>query len=223
MSGDEYLAKINDSRADFLVVALGARKGQAWIERNRAQLQVPVVGHLGAVINHAAGTVHRAPKWMQKAGLEWLWRIREEPALWRRYLRDGMVFGWLVASCVLPQFWRGLRYQPSAEALAAATVGTDTAKDLAIIVLRGAWGQSNLDRLRACLNESFLTDRDVYVEMETVSHVDSAFIGLLLLLYGHQKQQGRRLRLGPMRARVRRTFEYSCAEFLFGESEAMAD
>lgn len=217
MSGSDKLAKINESEADFLVVALGARKGQAWIERNRAQLQVPVVGHLGAVINHAAGTVRRAPAWMQKAGLEWLWRIREEPALWRRYLRDGLVFVWLLASRILPHIWQVWRYRPSPEALAAATVKTETTKDLAIVVLRGPWGQDNLQRLRACLTDDFLAGRNVYVEMATVSHVDSAFIGLLMLLYGHQKRQGKRLRLGPMRPRVRQTFEYSCAEFLCEE------
>ncbi len=89
MSSAETLARIDASGADFLVVALGAAKGQAWIQRNRARLQVPVLSHLGAVINFAAGTVSRAPAWMQKTGLEWLWRIKEEPALWRRYWRDG--------------------------------------------------------------------------------------------------------------------------------------
>ena len=48
----------------------------------------PVITHLGAALNFAAGTLRRAPAWMQAAGLEWLWRIREEPALWRRYARQ---------------------------------------------------------------------------------------------------------------------------------------
>lgn len=216
MSDSDCLANINASQADFLVVALGARKGQAWIERNRARLQVPVISHLGAVINHAAGTIRRAPAWMQRAGFEWLWRIREEPVLWRRYLRDGLVFAWLLASRVAPQVWHARRYRPPAEALAAAAVDTAATADLAIIVLRGAWGHDNLPRLRACLTDDFLAGRDVYVEMEAVNHVDSAFIGLLMLLYGYQQRRGRRLRLGPMRAGVRRTFEYSCAEFLCG-------
>ncbi len=76
------------SGADFVVVALGARKGQAWIEHNLHRLKAPVVSHLGAVVNFVAGKVQRAPPWMGQAGLEWLWRILQEPALWRRYAAD---------------------------------------------------------------------------------------------------------------------------------------
>ncbi len=90
MSGQDVLDRINASNADFLIVALGAVKGQAWIQRNRTHLLAPVISHLGAVVNFAAGTVSRAPSWVQRAGLEWLWRIKEEPALWRRYWRDAL-------------------------------------------------------------------------------------------------------------------------------------
>lgn len=89
MSTPEVLQAINASGADFLVVALGAKKGQAWIVHNLPHLQVPVVSHLGAVVNFVAGTVRRAPVRWQRWGLEWLWRIKEEPALLGRYWRDG--------------------------------------------------------------------------------------------------------------------------------------
>lgn len=106
MSGDTVRERINASGADFLIVALGAAKGQAWIQRNRAHLQVPVVSHLGAVVNFEAGTVSRAPGWMQRAGLEWLWRIKEEPALWRRYGRDGAALAGLIVRELLPRMLR---------------------------------------------------------------------------------------------------------------------
>lgn len=92
MSSPEMIEHINDSGADFLVVALGAKKGQAWILRNLPHLQVPVVSHLGAVVNFVAGNVKRAPVRWQRLGLEWLWRIKEEPALFRRYWNDGCAF-----------------------------------------------------------------------------------------------------------------------------------
>lgn len=102
MSSAGLLADINASGADFLIVALGAAKGQAWIQRNAAALQVPVISHLGAVVNFAAGTVQRAPVWVQRSGLEWLWRIKEEPALWRRYWRDAVALVRLGIMQVLP-------------------------------------------------------------------------------------------------------------------------
>lgn len=92
MSGPQVLDLINDSGADFLVVALGAKKGQAWITHNLPHLQVPVVSHLGAVVNFVSGTVRRAPEIWQQLGLEWVWRIKEEPALIRRYWHDGVAF-----------------------------------------------------------------------------------------------------------------------------------
>lgn len=91
MSAPEVIDAINASGADFLVVALGAKKGQAWIMHNLGRLTVPVVSHLGAVVNFVAGTVERAPLAWQRWGLEWLWRIRQEPALYRRYVADGVV------------------------------------------------------------------------------------------------------------------------------------
>jgi N-acetylglucosaminyldiphosphoundecaprenol N-acetyl-beta-D-mannosaminyltransferase len=90
MSSEATIQRINQSGAQFLVVSLGAVKGHAWIEHNKARLQVPVISHLGAVVNFVAGKLERAPAWMRKAGLEWLWRIKEEPTLWRRYWGDAL-------------------------------------------------------------------------------------------------------------------------------------
>lgn len=214
MSGRARLERINASSADFLVVALGARKGQAWIERNRARLTVPVIGHLGAVVNFVAGTVARAPVWMQRTGLEWLWRIKEEPALWRRYWSDGLALLGLFFTRVLPQVWVSRRRPPSAAALAAARIETFTTANLASVQLAGAWGEANLRALRERLDDAFLAGRDVYVDMFGVSRVDSAFLGLLMLLYGYQRRQGRQLRIGPVQPAVRRSFRYSGAGFL---------
>ena len=105
MSTAATLEKINQSGADFLVVSLGAEKGQAWIEHNLPALEVPVVSHLGAVVNFVAGNVQRAPRWMQKTGMEWLWRVKEEPELWRRYWTDGTAWIKLLISNVIPYFY----------------------------------------------------------------------------------------------------------------------
>jgi N-acetylglucosaminyldiphosphoundecaprenol N-acetyl-beta-D-mannosaminyltransferase len=88
MSRPETIACINAAAPDFIVVALGASKGQAWIQANRHQLDAPVLCHLGAVVNFVAGNVARAPRWVARSGFEWLWRIAQEPALFRRYLGD---------------------------------------------------------------------------------------------------------------------------------------
>jgi N-acetylglucosaminyldiphosphoundecaprenol N-acetyl-beta-D-mannosaminyltransferase len=92
MSSERWIQQINASGADFLVVALGARKGQAWIMANRHRLTVPVVSHLGAVVNFVAKTVRRAPRPVRRLGLEWVSPIKEEPELFDRYWADGKGF-----------------------------------------------------------------------------------------------------------------------------------
>lgn len=104
MSTHKTIDRINAANADFVVVALGAVKGQAWIERNRAQLAAPVISHLGAVVNFVAGTVARAPAWAARVGLEWVWRIAHEPLLWRRYAVDAWQFFRLAARQVGRRF-----------------------------------------------------------------------------------------------------------------------
>lgn len=105
MSDPQTIAAINASQPDFLLVALGAVKGQAWIQYNLDRLQVPVVSHLGAVVNFVAGTVRRSPGVLQRLGLEWLWRIKEEPTLWRRYWSDGVAAMRLMFRVVAPYAW----------------------------------------------------------------------------------------------------------------------
>jgi len=214
MSSDESIEKVNASGADFLVVSLGAKKGQAWIEFNRAQISVPVISHLGAVINFVAGRVDRAPIWMQRAGLEWLWRIKEEPGLWRRYTTDGLVFLRLLFTRVIPYAWLMYWHKPTGRKLDFADIELSEDGGEIIIRLRGAWVQNSLRPLRECFSSPVLVGKDIRIEMKHVTYVDSAFIGLLLLMYGDRQRQGRRLSVSNLKKNVRDIFRYACAEFL---------
>ena len=75
MSKTAIIDQINAAQPDFLVVALGAKKGQEWIMKNREKLDVSVISHLGAVVNFVGDNIQRAPLRWQKMGLEWVWRI----------------------------------------------------------------------------------------------------------------------------------------------------
>jgi N-acetylglucosaminyldiphosphoundecaprenol N-acetyl-beta-D-mannosaminyltransferase len=214
MSSDAVITRINTSGADFLVVALGAKKGQAWIVHNRARITVPVISHLGAVVNFVAGTVSRAPLWMQRSGLEWLWRIKEEPALWRRYWQDGVAFVRLLVTRVLPHAWYRMSHPLSAAELERAAVQMDDATEAFIIRLQGGWSNANLDPLRQGFARAAGADKDVTLEMRGVSQVDSAFVGLVMLLHGHQIAHGVALRVVEPSQEVKRVFELSCAAFI---------
>ena len=113
MSADSIIDQINASNADILAVALTAPKAHLWLQKNRDRLKIPIRAHFGATINFQAGTSRRAPVFMQDWGLEWLWRIKEEPRLWRRYLGDGAVLLKVILTQVIPLLalaqWNRLR------------------------------------------------------------------------------------------------------------------
>lgn len=214
MSSEATIAAINASKADFLLVALGAKKGQAWIEHNRSRISVPVISHLGAVVNFVAGTLKRAPGWIQHIGLEWLWRIKEEPALWRRYFADGLALLRLLATRVIPHWLFIHGHTPTRMALDAAAITTREEAGVTVITLRGAWARDNLGPLRRCFAKTAHTDMDARIDLQDVSCIDSAFLGLIMLLHGHQQQHGRSLSCNPVHPQLRGFFEYGCCEFL---------
>jgi len=79
--------KINKCKPDILWVGLSAPKQERWIYKNIDRLDIKMAAGIGAVFNFYSGRVRRAPYWMQKAGLEWLYRIYAEPKrLFKKYM-----------------------------------------------------------------------------------------------------------------------------------------
>ena len=92
----EIVERINAAKPDILFVALGNPKQELWMGRNAAKLDVGAMIGIGGTFNFLAGRVKRAPKWMQRSGLEWVYRIIQEPGrLWRRYAYGLVKFSWL--------------------------------------------------------------------------------------------------------------------------------
>lgn len=90
---DQVAALINDSGANILWVALGAPRQEVWIDQMAPRLNVPVLAAIGAAFAFHAGMVKQAPDWMQRRGLEWLYRLVQEPRrLWFRYLYYNPLF-----------------------------------------------------------------------------------------------------------------------------------
>ena len=99
---DELAARIRAARPDILFAAFTQPKGERWLAANCDSLGVPVVAKIGAAIDFAAGRVRRAPRWMQKCGLEWAFRLGIEPRrLVRRYARNAWFIARMVAQDML--------------------------------------------------------------------------------------------------------------------------
>ena len=112
---------VNASRATALAVGLGAPKQEKWIARHRSRM--PQVKHylaIGATLDFEAGAVKRAPVWMSHSGLEWLFRLIQEPKrLSRRYLVEGPPFFGLLLAQKLG------RYRNPHGSVAASLGGSD--------------------------------------------------------------------------------------------------
>lgn len=214
LSEAELINEINQSQADFLIVALGARKGQLWINLNRPRLSIPVICHLGAVINFVAGKVDRAPRWMQRSGLEWLWRTCQEPVLWRRYLFDGLVVVKLLFVRVVPYIiWRKLnsdRLANSRRPVGHLEVGSNNT----IIRINGDCLHGNLDPLREVFTSALQDSNRIELDLTDVSLIDGAFLGLCQLLLKNTKCSGGQLTFSGVSPSLRRIFYWNCAEYL---------
>lgn len=89
----KMLDAVNQSQADILLVSLTAPKQDIWIAEHKQLLKVPLSIGIGGAFEVMAGLVPRAPKWMQTAGLEWLYRLIQEPKrMYRRYLMEAPLF-----------------------------------------------------------------------------------------------------------------------------------
>jgi N-acetylglucosaminyldiphosphoundecaprenol N-acetyl-beta-D-mannosaminyltransferase len=95
------IREINDSGVRILFVGLGSPKQDFWMREHAGRINAVMLG-VGAAFDFLAGTKLQAPRWMQRGGLEWLFRLVTEPRrLWRRYLRRNPYFLLLAAAEVV--------------------------------------------------------------------------------------------------------------------------
>lgn len=196
MTTPEVQAKINAAKPDFVLVALGAAKGQDWIEANLDALDAPVIAHLGAVVDFVAGTIKRAPTFVSRIGLEWMWRIVAEPSLWKRYWSDGKALLSLTRGR-MGVLKRAAKTDGTAN-LSAEILPEDAGG--VRIVLRGDAVAGTRGVLRDTLKTAMTGDGAMTVDAGGVTAIDAAAIGQVRLLEKAMRKQGRVLRLELPRA-----------------------
>lgn len=93
---------IGDAAPDLLFVAISSPKKEQFLGKYQAQMQVPFAMGVGGTFDVMVGLTQRAPKWMQRSGLEWFHRFLQEPRrMFRRYFVEDMYFIWLVARAMV--------------------------------------------------------------------------------------------------------------------------
>jgi N-acetylglucosaminyldiphosphoundecaprenol N-acetyl-beta-D-mannosaminyltransferase len=100
----EVITRINDSKAGVLLVAFGVPRQELWLAEHHDQLLPPVRMGVGGLFDFYSGRIPRAPLWLREIGLEWVWRLIQEPGrMWRRYLLGNPLF--------LYRVWRQARQE----------------------------------------------------------------------------------------------------------------
>jgi N-acetylglucosaminyldiphosphoundecaprenol N-acetyl-beta-D-mannosaminyltransferase len=215
MSRTEIIDQIDASGANFLIVSLSAQKGQHWLLRNHNRLRIPIRANFGAVLNFEAGTVKRAPHRMAKLGLEWVWRIKEEPWLWRRYWHDGQKLLRLLLTEALPLAWAA-RWQRLPFARSGQELRVDKVEEGTTMTLHLAgdatapYVATAISEFRAALN----SQKQLLIDLSATRRIDSRFFGLLLMLRKQLEGSGRRLVLTGISSRIARLFRRNGVAFL---------
>ena len=187
MDHEDIVRRVREAKPDILLVAFGCPKQEKWISMQFKQAGVPLSIGVGATIDFLAGSVRRAPQWMQRTGLEWAFRLLQEPRrLFRRYVTDLWVFG----RAILWQWWqlRGLRSQ----ARRTSYVSSRATRSGGFQVVRFA---ERLDAATVSQHEELwpslvASEAHVLLDVSGVKFIDSTGVGLLVRLQ-------KKLRAGP--------------------------
>jgi N-acetylglucosaminyldiphosphoundecaprenol N-acetyl-beta-D-mannosaminyltransferase len=215
MSESSIIDNINLSNADFLVVALGAKKGQAWIVKNLHKIKTPLVSHLGAVINFEARRLKRAPVSLQKIGLEWAWRIKEEPHLWRRYWNDGRFLLLFLFTKVFPQMlWLKFNLRRLVKVSQKSTVVLDNDGASVKLIFSGVVLDPVSQDIRSLLRESSMQNKNVLLDLTEAEYLSFGVSGLLLLLKKQLNQQGFQMKIVGLGPSMRKLLDWNGLIFL---------
>ena len=195
MSSDSIIEAINKAKPDILLVALGAKKGTAWIEYNRDRLNAKIISHLGATVNFLAGTVRRAPRFFQIISMEWLWRILQEPKLVTRYALDG----WVILCCLVKQFsvlklWKGtqpsLKYELSIEEVEESTQGNCVTLSFGENI-----SKTQIVQVRRMFSNYVRLGYNIILDFQKTEFVGGGFAALILILKNYQMKNSRTLEI----------------------------
>ncbi len=227
----EIVERINDVGPDILFIAFGNPKQEVWFDRNRHRLHVPVSIGVGGTFEFIAGTVRRAPLWVQKTGLEWIFRIIQDPLrLWKRYLIGFFKFSLLLWPVVLYSVYSRLgtrgdrRHRVEGNRDKAAPPATGAA---AIRTIRLP-ASLTLQTSGAAVQEFDLAlshEGPVVLDFSEVSFIDPVGLGFLIRAWRRAEDAGKRFYLVGVFPKIRRFFEMNRSWDIFREHtfETMGD
>lgn len=175
--------QIREAQPDILLVAFGNPKQEKWIGMFRRQLSVPVMIGVGGSLDFIAGERKRAPLWMQKLGLEWLFRLLQEPGrLWKRYVVDLFIF----SAFFLRQWWAMRRGGDPWTARHSAMIDLQS-ENITVLRVEGSLTIANYEQFYRSAQEALAAKPYLLLDLLGADFMDSSAIGMLV----HMARQAR--------------------------------
>lgn len=199
----QVVQDIRQANPDILLVAFGNPKQEKWIGMYRHQVNVPVMIGVGATLDFIAGHVSRAPQWMQKNGLEWLFRLAQEPRrLWRRYVLDLFSFGYFFV-----RQWWVMRSGQQPELILPKSNFMIVDQETAVIDLQGPITIQNHENLYRTGQEALADVSSLVINLEKVTFLDSTAVGSLVALTKDARSKQGEVLLANVPENIKRTLE----------------
>lgn len=200
MDHEDMLRRIREARPDILLVAFGCPKQEKWINMHYRQAGVPVCIGVGATLDFLAGTVRRAPVWMRRTGLEWFFRMAQEPRrMVRRYATDFWVFG----RGILRQWWRFRTVRSAARKVNEVTAQSSRSGAMEVVRFPARLDAATVQQHAELWPRLLEQQAHLLLELTDVTFIDSTGMGLLVRLQKQLRAAGRQLVLvAPPRAVV---------------------
>lgn len=197
------LEEINSSEADILLIAFGNPKQEVWFERNRYKLKVPVSIGIGGTFEFITGSVSRAPVWMQKSGLEWVYRITQDPKrLWKRYFTGFLKLGMMTLPLVIRHFFsKGIEKEES-----GLTTFTNNKFALTLKFPRIV-NSTNVEKSHSVIFDKVTeSETNVIVDLSQVEYFDVSGLGMFMSIRRQVKARNKEFFIIGLNEKVKGSF-----------------
>lgn len=201
---DPAIAKqIRTADPDILLVAFGNPKQEKWIEVYGSQVQVPLMIGVGATLDFIAGEMKRAPQWMQRTGLEWLFRMLQEPRrLFKRYFQDLLYFSLYFAR----QYW--LQRPRKATSSPTPQILIQEQEQNARLSLKGVITVSEGAAMWRLVHAALEQSNQLVIDLTDCTFLDSAAVGTLMGLAKLARDRGGQVFITGASPRVRKIISF---------------
>ncbi len=191
------IAACKAAKPDILLVAFGNPKQEKWIYRHAQELGIPVMIGVGGTFDFIAGVTKRAPQWMQQSGLEWSYRLIQQPGrLWKRYITDLFGFGYFF----LWQWWVMRKQGETSPVLPSSELLT--INETVIMNVKGRLDRSTQNSFAEKAYRALTEQPYLIINLAQADFLDSSAIGTLVALCKQAREKGGNLWLTNIPATI---------------------